>query len=405
MRRSARTRTLLDTMLTRFNIGRFMVTFHMALMLTVGVVAMGMLLHDYMVASSFEMTSKYHWLPETMAIFDIVLLCELYVSLACYQLWYLPQIPEVTTKGKILIVFQTSFACAGVAAFVLSMSSIQSALLGLLGQSNFIAVYAPVVASKILLLLLRKVAQGDGLLRTPLFMLSFAMNVTASTAVRKHIVDIADDSLVMIVVSAFVLCVLEVVARLTITVSYLIATSALIRRHRLHRCSLAELVEICDILSRRKAILYGMVLVDQFAEIFVIVALTTADLAHPVWSQFRQWGSAANYQGRVPSVLCAGAIQLSFEILADWVCMQKSLDMISVDIAKAFQTTVYGRRFVSARPYTSLSLSLCLSVSLSLSLCLCFFSRRFVSARPYALLPESCTPGPKSQKSWPVGCC
>jgi hypothetical protein len=165
---------------------------------------------------------------------------------------------------------------------------------------------------------------------------------------------------------------LEVLARLTITVSYLMATDALIRKRKLHRCCLAELVEICETLTRWKEIMYGMVLVDQFAEIFVIVALTTADLAHPVWSQFRQWGSAANYEGRVPAVLCAGAIQLSFECLADWVCMQKSLAFITYDITKSFRSTVYTRRFVSARPFTP--------------------------------LPETCTPGPKPHKSSPVGC-
>ena len=97
-------------MLTEFNMGRLTVTFHMAVMLIVGVMAMGMILHDHWVPSSFEMTSKYHWLPETMAVFDIVLLCELYVFVACYQLLYHPQIREVTTKGKILSVFQMAFS-------------------------------------------------------------------------------------------------------------------------------------------------------------------------------------------------------------------------------------------------------------------------------------------------------
>ena len=324
-----------------------------ALYLIFCIAGSGLILRDHVDAYSLAELTRFKDHSQVIALLGILIMgsvCVLYVAMAYYEHQFKQQ--RASSLGILKSVILTAFCCCGTVGFILLVPDFHHILVESLGQRDFFAMYGPVILAKCLLAVLRKLALTDAMSKTPILMLSFVLNVYASSSVRKRVIDIADDELTLVFVSSLTLGLMEVGARVLITLLYMANTALYLQRRmlRLHQQTLGELVDVCRRLEERQQVMYGMILVDQLAEIFVIIALTTSDLAHPVWSQFRTWVQLSDFVGRVPTVLYTFVIQFLVEILTDWSCMWWSLSLVPFDLVKSFRLIICRGAFVS--PHT-----------------------------------------------------
>ena len=130
--------------------------------------------------------------------------------------------------------------------FAINMDTLQRAMFDLLGATSFSGIYAPVVFCKVILLALRQTSDWDGIVgqSKTITMISFAVTVGTSKAVRTQFLDVANDDLPLIFTSSLLLSTLELASRWLNCVAHCLLAGRQWTRSKINGRTLGDILDL-----------------------------------------------------------------------------------------------------------------------------------------------------------------